>query len=199
MDAFSNRASAHDGKRPRCKQCEHAADAEKRRLEPERFQAYAVKFYEKNRKRRIASATAWNRANQDHVTQKARQRRWVDDWMTALIQHAKGAARSRFREFTITREHVEALNRKQGGRCYWLGIPFAFDLEPRHPQRPSIDRIDPSRGYTPDNVVLACQFANMGRSILTAERFGSFLDMHSMGIDAPRNEGRCVSRDEAAQ
>jgi hypothetical protein len=45
----------------------------------------------------------------------------------------------------------------------------------RDPQRPSLDRLDCAKGYTQDNVVLASQFANMGRSSISVERMSDFV------------------------
>lgn len=43
--------------------------------------------------------------------------------------------------------------------CEITGIPFVFDT-PRHPRTLSIDRIDPNKGYTNDNVRLICWWLN---------------------------------------
>ena len=42
--------------------------------------------------------------------------------------------------------------------CDITGVPFVF--ETRHPQTLSIDRIDPSRGYTLDNIRFVCWWVN---------------------------------------
>lgn len=39
------------------------------------------------------------------------------------------------------------------------------------PLAPSIDRIDPSLGYTPDNTRIVCHFANIARSVWTDHEF----------------------------
>ena len=48
-------------------------------------------------------------------------------------------------------------------------------IETRDPRRPSIDRIVTALGYVQGNVVLTTQFANMGRSALSAEKFAAFV------------------------
>lgn len=53
--------------------------------------------------------------------------------------------------FTITKEWC---TQKWTGRCELTGIEFALNVAKRHPMSPSLDRIDSSKGYTPDN----CQF-----------------------------------------
>lgn len=41
----------------------------------------------------------------------------------------------------------------------------------------SLDRVDCSRGYTQDNVVLACRAANTARGDLSIEEFEIFVEM----------------------
>jgi len=45
----------------------------------------------------------------------------------------------------------------------------------RHPQLVSVDRIDSTKHYTPDNVVLACMFANFGKSSTDVRTWFTFL------------------------
>jgi hypothetical protein len=84
-------------------------------------------------------------------------------------------ARNKGLEFDLDASFLIELDTKQSGRCFWLGVPLQPSAEARNPLQPSVDRLDPSRGYTRDNVVLACQFANMGRSAMSADRFREFI------------------------
>lgn len=172
---FGRRAAMRDGYTSQCKQCNSSQQRAFAKAHPERIAATQRKYYEKNRKRLIKAAAKRTKARWPEHLAASRERRWVTDWASNLVRHAKHAARARDREFSITKADVERLFERQNGRCYWLNVPFVFEVEPRHPQRPSIDRLDPSRGYTPDNVVLACLFANIGRNTLSAARFGAFL------------------------
>lgn len=69
-------------------------------------------------------------------------------------------------EFSITKEWViEQLNI---GICAATNIPFDFSKNKsskskRNPFAPSIDRIDSSRGYTPDNVEMVCLMYNLAK------------------------------------
>ena len=73
----------------------------------------------------------------------------------------------------ITIEDLENQWKKQGERCYWFNIPLDLmllynnhpDWYPKHPMAPSVDRIDDLKDYTPDNIVISCRFANLGRNI----------------------------------
>jgi hypothetical protein len=79
-------------------------------------------------------------------------------------------------EADIDGAFVLELFERQGGRCYWLGVPLIPSTDKRGSQRPSLDRVDCSRGYTKDNVVLACKFANIGRQDVPADKFLEFLE-----------------------
>jgi hypothetical protein len=112
----------------------------------------------------------------------------VTRWYSHLVTTSRGTARKYSYEHNLTPEFVLSLFEKQNGRCYWLGIPLVPSVECRNIQRPSLDRLDPSRGYTQDNVVLACQFANMGRCSATAEGFANFLEAHRLNHNLARPE-----------
>lgn len=53
-------------------------------------------------------------------------------------------------EFDILIEDIISLAHKQGFRCALSGIPLAFT--PKHPWSASLDRIDPTLGYTKENI-----------------------------------------------
>lgn len=60
--------------------------------------------------------------------------------------------------------HLQELLKKSGGRCAVSGIAFTGCRYPGQrirPWMPSIDRIDTTRGYTPDNVRLVCAAVNL--------------------------------------
>jgi hypothetical protein len=61
----------------------------------------------------------------------------------------------------------------QNGRCYWLGVEMSLpDLAvSRSPFAPSVDRLDSSRGYHRDNIVLTTRFANLGRGAYDRDDF----------------------------
>lgn len=76
---------------------------------------------------------------------------------------------------TITKEDIKRIYKKQNGLCYWLKIPLDITFTDKLRQ-PSIDRLDNSRGYEPDNIVLTCKFANLGRQSSTEEDFLNFIN-----------------------
>lgn len=62
-------------------------------------------------------------------------------------------------DFSITTDTLKSLYDSQNGKCYYTGTPMKIK-HPKDKQRDpfiiSLDRVDSSKGYTPENVVLCC-------------------------------------------
>ena len=91
------------------------------------------------------------------ILQKERR---VRLWQNTLIHDSK----HRKLENTLTIDDVNKMFDDQNGLCYWFGIPLIPSDKKKHPQQPSLDRIDGDKGYTKENVVLSCYSANIGRN-----------------------------------
>jgi len=102
--------------------------------------------------------------------QKQKERR-VRLWQNTLIRDSK------FRgiEHNLTVDDINEIYQNQNGLCYWFNIPLIPSNESKHPQQPSLDRIDRNRGYVRDNVVLCCYSANIGRNENDLETWKSFI------------------------
>jgi hypothetical protein len=75
----------------------------------------------------------------------------------------------------ITKEFLWDLLKKQDGRCYWTQV--SLDLSMGSMYSISLDRLDCSRGYTQDNVVLTCKAANLARSDSSPDEMRAFISM----------------------
>ena len=78
------------------------------------------------------------------------------------------------RDRGINGAYLELMKQEQKGMCYWLNIPIDFTLKDRL-RKPSLDRLDNSKGYEIGNVVLTTVFANTGRRDATIEEMKSFV------------------------
>jgi hypothetical protein len=82
--------------------------------------------------------------------------------------------RSRYEGFDLTPEWADGQLSAQGGRCYWTGILIDQTGEDWM-RKPSLDRLVPGGPYSQANTVVACMFANIGRSDYDAAGFSAFL------------------------
>lgn len=72
-------------------------------------------------------------------------------------------------EFSLDAEFAVRQWSKQGGRCFYTNLPLTTNAERGPNGRPlwsqaSIDRVDNSKGYTPENCVLCCLKLNEMKS-----------------------------------
>ena len=105
-------------------------------------------------------------------TQKQKERR-VRLWQNTLIHDSK----YRGVEHNLTIDDINHMFEKQNGLCYWFKIPLIPSNNLKHPQQPSLDRLDRKKGYTKNNVVLTCYSANIGRNENDLETWGKFVSL----------------------
>lgn len=85
-----------------------------------------------------------------------RNRSWKDDATEVLLSGSKQRAKRLGREHTITLTDIVIPD-----VCPVLGIPLQREDRDTWMNAPSIDRIDSSKGYTPDNIVIVSRRANI--------------------------------------
>lgn len=103
---------------------------------------------------------------------KQKERR-VRLWQNTLLHDSK----HRKTNHTLTVSDINEMFNNQNGLCYWFNIPLAPSNKPKHPQQPSLDRLDRNKGYTKDNVVLCCYSANIGRNENDLDTWVQFLEL----------------------
>lgn len=84
-----------------------------------------------------------------------------------MIRNTRSRAKRKGLEFNLTREYIVELNKAQDGKCVYTGIELDWEVgnypgkqRVCTPERASVDRIDPNKGYTVDNIQLVCDFVN---------------------------------------
>lgn len=141
--------------------------------------AYRKIYYERNREGQKAYSKNYYHAHKTperKAAASARAKEWrKDNYRTNLITAARGRARRRGIEFTITAKDI-----------YWpTRCPvflFALDYssgtkngKPR-PNSPSLDRIDPGKGYVIGNVQIISFRANGIKNNATPEELRAVAD-----------------------
>lgn len=93
-----------------------------------------------------------------------------DSRMSRAKHQLFGSMMARAREKdtrALTKDEFNAIWNRANGRCEITGIRFGFyegSIGGRRPWSPSLDRIDSSKGYTPDNCRLVCTCVNLAMS-----------------------------------
>lgn len=92
-----------------------------------------------------------------------------------VVSRARCSAEARGLEWAITIEMVDTLFHRQGGRCALSGREMTFQRGNAHRGHrsvvASIDRIDNTKGYTPDNVQLVTVEVNFAKQTMSDAEF----------------------------
>jgi predicted DNA-binding protein YlxM (UPF0122 family) len=92
----------------------------------------------------------------------AKNKEWrKENFIRLRVMNAKHSAKRKNIEFTIDDEFIYQRLTEQEGKCAISGIVLTFNVDDWHSM--SIDRIDSSLGYTPDNILLVIRFLNIAK------------------------------------
>jgi hypothetical protein len=125
-------------------------------------------------KNRTAQIERVRKRYRDHpgVTAAYRAR----EWARVLLQGAARSSRQRNQQPpTIDAAWIRERMAAQSGLCYWTRQPLEPSALPFHPWKPSLDRIDTTLSYTPENTVLSCWFINRARHDRSASETAEIL------------------------
>ena len=89
----------------------------------------------------------------------------IKDPIKFLVKDAKQHAKVKNRDFSIEIEDVLDCLFKQNNKCALSGVEFSLV------NKPSLDRIDSSLGYTKDNIQLLLKEVNIMKSNFTQDKF----------------------------
>lgn len=95
----------------------------------------------------------------------------VDYHLSYVMRGVRHRARKASIECDIDAEFLNVLLEKQGELCAISKIPLTYTKGQGHiPTNASVDRIDPTRGYTKDNIQLVANQVNTMKSNLSLEQ-----------------------------
>jgi len=140
-----------------CKKCFNTAMKEYRRQNPEIIRQarkrYGEKYYQKNK----AKARQYYEQNKEHLLQEAKSKRTgKEGYIKTMLQSAKSRAKKKGLEFDLDLDKLFSI---APDHCPVDGLPFDWERRLEDDKTlpltiPSLDRIDSSRGYTKDNVMI---------------------------------------------
>ena len=111
------------------------------------------------RAKRKAKQREWRKANAEHLAKRG-AKRLLEKRGMALVASARTRACKRRIEFNLD-QHIDSIQQRIDiGLCELSGIPF--DLSPgRTFASPSLDRINPDKGYVYTNIRVICHAMNV--------------------------------------
>jgi hypothetical protein len=89
----------------------------------------------------------------------------------------------------IDLKFIEELLVKQNNKCYWYNIELEIDsIEgSRNPAKLTVDRLDCTKGYSRDNVVLTSYAANCGRGNCSVDNWKKIIKNIKNGLTETNN------------
>jgi hypothetical protein len=147
---------------------QRAYEARRRAKDPEKWAAVQAKAQKRYRERHPekskASVKKWRDANRPAHNEMRRRHR-ANNLVATLVREARARARKQGIKFTITLHDIPPM----GEQCPLLGHPFPPSDVRKTPFSPSLDRIDPRKGYVPGNVWIVGYRANRIKNDATAD------------------------------
>ena len=134
LSAFTKDRSSKDGLQSKCRVCDVQYQAKRRNENPEQSLEYS-RTYQKNR------------------------RKDYNYRLQMLINASKQRAKNKDREHNISVEDIKKIF-PEDGCCPIFGMKLEFNSAGFRENSPSIDRIDSTKGYTPDNIQIISWKAN---------------------------------------
>lgn len=122
------------------------------------------RYYEKNREQKIARSAKWLRNNKERVNELSVKRRASSPVAYVLFWNAKNRAKAKEIEFDLEIEDIEVPE-----VCPILGIKLVVATGNAKPNSPSLDRVDPNKGYVRGNIQVLSHKANTMKSNATLD------------------------------
>ena len=149
LTEFTKNKASPDGLQYKCRPCDVAYQAKRRADNPQKRRAYEKQYL--------------NNKRQDFEFR-----------LIMLLNASKQRARNKNREHTITVNDIKEIYPKDGC-CPIFGMKLEFNSAGFRENSPSIDRIDSTKGYTPDNIQIISWKANRIKGYATVQELEMLL------------------------
>lgn len=101
------------------------------------------------------------------------------NFISGMLSRANLRAKKLNIEFTLTKQDIVIPD-----KCPLLNVPFKLGTKGDYQFSPSIDRIDPMKGYTKDNIKVISTLANTMKNSATKEQLLTFSENISKYLEA---------------
>ena len=153
MENFYKDASRKDGLSNKCKPCTYVKQCKYKENNPDTIKAIRQKYYENNKDK----FRQYYRDNKEQRLATAKQSRTgKEGYLKSMLYSAKSRAIKKGWEFNLDLDILMAI---ASDYCPVDGLPFDWERQLDYDKTlplsiPSLDRIDSTRGYTKDNVMI---------------------------------------------
>ena len=169
--AFWKDATQRDGLQRRCIACGKIRNLKYNRNNKEKIAENNKRSYD-----RAKNPERYARQREAYLRRRDKDLRSVRGRLYGVYRQSKVRSKTNGLEHSIDFEFVVSLWERQNGNCALTGIPMTLSRNPPgekffQPWNPSLDKVDSSGGYTPDNVRLVCVMVNLALNKFGDEAF----------------------------
>lgn len=171
-DEYSKSSKNRGGRKAVCKECISLYNKSRYTYQPKppRPTTYNKAYYEANKEQMNKTSKEWYERHKDDPKFIEKRKLKHEEYLIKhpereLLRAAKSRAKAGDLEFNLVEEDIVI-----PPVCPILRVP----LERKTPYAPSVDRIDPTKGYTKDNIQIISKKANTMKSNATREELKSF-------------------------
>ena len=143
IDQFNKEKRAKDGHRYSCRECDK-----------ERMGKYLKKIGSYGRNKRKIKAR-YRRQQNPEVDKLYSKKYREKNPETLLIYNARRRAKEKNLPFNLDSYRKEIAKRLKTGKCEMTGVEFSFNGIRKY-NSPSVDRVDPEKGYVYGNIRIIC-------------------------------------------
>lgn len=130
----------------------------------------------------------WKKNNRQKVNKAAIARR-LKDPLKFMLASIKSRSKKLGIDFDLTLDWIK--EHSVGKKCPMTGAPFVMDFSNSDPYKPSVDKIDPTKGYTQDNCRVVSWIYNRTKGTWTD------MDVYSFALQVVKlNESKRVYAEE---
>jgi hypothetical protein len=153
LDKFYKDSSRSDGLSNKCKSCSYIKYRKYKETNPDVIKAEKRRYYARNKDK----LRQYYCDNKEQILAAAKQNRTgKNGYLKTMLNSAKSRAKQKGWDFDLELDHLMAI---ASDCCPVDGLPFDWDRQLESDRTlllaiPSLDRIDSSRGYTKDNVII---------------------------------------------
>jgi hypothetical protein len=143
-------------------------------------------LFDKTRTTSIERKTTCKNCSAAYKEKERRNRNWKFEAKKVLYNNAKQRAKKSNIEFTLTKDDIDIPD-----ICPVFGFPLKREKRETWMCAPSIDRIDNTKGYIKENIIIVSRRANILKKDATIQELRKLADYYEHFCDKSISDGKC--------